>query len=614
LLQSTSISAILQTWPTQFAIAAFFTIGFALTYYQLWRRAFITNAGQRRGYLARAELLGSGLILGTLLHWMGLIVPLNSNSMMFHNLGFLIFYFMLLDEHINLGEYLLRCAAIYAALIVQHIGYFDRWQFWISLSTTTILLVVTYVFDRQFRANIKADVTLGGLMALSFWPWLPPLSAGLHVNPTVQFEAVIMFIMMAWVAKRYWNQQDNLADTSENMTEQANYDTLTQLRSYSLYEREVPDMIAEAKADGEPFTTIMFDIDHFKEFNDEFGHPAGDAVLMGVAATVRKTVLQYVDNDLIYRVGGEEFVILLPGMTITQATRIARDCSSAVCAAMFSYEGTELHVTISMGMTALKSTDRDIRSLYKRVDEFLYQSKRAGRDAITIEGHTERRDGNAADTGYRFFAQPIVNVDNDGAHLVAKELLLRMRSVDGSHWELPNTFDINVDVQVALIKQVLENSTCRHLGINLLPSQFTDLRVARTLAEFVRSQEDFTLTLELTGVPNLANVALVASIYHDAGIRISIDNVGSVNHYEAIAPMLSYVDVLKFSLQNLRREHDTENLDDRVKFWQQVAKDAGIMLIISGVETRRDATHFRTRYGIYRQQGFLYGRPSIPND
>lgn len=614
ILQSTKLGALIQTWPTQFAIAAFFTMGFAITYYQLWRHAFVTESTRAHHYLARTELVVLGLVLGILLNLMGIVVPLNSNSMMFHNLGIFVFFFMMLDERINLGEFILRCLAIYGVLLVQHGGNYDRWQFWVSLAAVTLVVVGAYIFDQQIRATTRANVLFALVFALSFWPWLPSLSAGLNVNPTVQLEAVLMFWFMAWVAKRYWERQGDLADTNANMTEQANYDALTQARSYSLYEREAVDMITTARADGTPLTAVMFDIDHFKAFNDRFGHPAGDAVLIGVFATVRKTVLQYVDTDYIYRVGGEEFMMLFPDMTVTQVTRIVRDCYQTIQAATFTYEATELHVTISMGVTGLRPDDRDLPELYKRVDEFLYQSKNSGRNAITIEGRTEKADGDKADVGYRFFAQPIVDVDDDGATVVAKELLLRMRSADGSRWVLPNTFDIDVEVQIRLLKKVMATTHCCHLGINLLPSQFTDFRVARTLAKFVASQPDFTLTVEITGVPDTHSISVVASIYHDAGIRLLMDNVGSRNHFEAVQPMLEYLDALKFSLQNLRREHDTENLDARLQFWSQVAREHDLQLVISGVESKRDATHARTRFGAERQQGYLYGRPSIPND
>lgn len=613
-LHNSGLKALLQTWPIQFVVAAFFTIGFVVTYYQLWRRAFVTLRGQTRGYVARGELTAFGLVLGALLNVMGGLVSLNSNAMLFHNLGLFVFLFMLTDEGINLLEYLVRALAIFTLLVLLNAGALERWQFWLSLAAMTVLVVGIYVFDRELRVQTLTNTGVALLVGVSFWGGLPGRMIDMTVTPGIRIEAVLLLATMAYLARRYWRYQMRLADTSEKMTEQANFDSLTQVGSYSLYERIAPELIVAAQTQGTPLTAIMFDIDQFKQFNDEFGHMAGDAVLVGVAAIVRKTMDQYDEPYHFYRVGGEEFIVFLPNMTVTQATRIARDCYYAVRTANFTYEATDLHVTISLGMTALRPDDRDLADLYKRVDEFLYLSKRAGRNVITIEGRTENSVGAKAADGYCFFAQPIVQVHADGYDIIARELLLRMRSSDGLRWVLPNTFDLDVHVLLALLKQALDRSACKHLGINLLPSQFSDLNVARTLAAFVMSEPDMTLNVEVTGVPELKMMSMVAGIYHDVGVRISLDGVGSENHYEAIAPLLPYVDSLKFSLQNLRRQHDTENLESRLQFWQQVARDNDCLLVVAGIETRRDAVRMHTRFGIDYQQGYLYGRPSIPND
>ncbi|KRM55251.1 sensor domain-containing diguanylate cyclase [Lacticaseibacillus sharpeae] len=612
-MDNISLVKTVQILPTQIAIAAFFAMGFVTTYYWLWRRALVTTPKGSRQYLARVELLLSGLGLTALLFWMGFVAPLSTNAMMFHNLGLYIVFFMLCDARINFGEYLVRAAAVLFVVAMHNFGNFDRWQGFVSLAAVLLIELVVYIFDRQVRNSTWGSTLLVVAMACSVWPFVPAVSASasLTVTPVTRVEAILLFVIMSYIGHRYWARQDRLATVSTEMTVQANYDALTNARSFSLFERDIAEMFTDSQANGTPLTVVMFDIDHFKAFNDHFGHPAGDAVLAGVVATVRKAIGEYLESDYLYRVGGEEFVALFPNMTVTQATRIARAMVHAVRATTFTYEAVELHVTLSMGVTAVRADDEQETDTYKRVDEFLYQSKHAGRDTITIEGHSERSDGQQENTGYRFFSQPIVDVSSDDHQLIARELLLRMRSADGARWLLPNTFDIDVDVQIALIRSVLVDAETQHLGLNLLPSQFVDFRVARALSTFVQSTPNFNLTIELTGVPDAENLTVLMGIYHDAGIRIAIDNVGSVNHYEAMVPLLKYVDVLKFSLQNLRRSHDTVNLDTRINFWKQVADDNGCLLMVTGVETRRDATHLRSRFGITVQEGYLYGKPRL---
>ncbi len=614
-MNSIDYMSILQNWPAQFAIISFFTMGFVTTYYHWWRQAFVKSANDPVWqYTVRIGLMLLGIGLGVLLNVMG-YTAVRGNATMFYNLGLFLLFFLLLDERVSFLGYLVRCVALYGTVIFSQLGQYDRWQFWVSVAALALVMTGVYVFDQKIRTSARAMSVAGCAFALSYWPWLGSQVGAMTITPILRVKGVLMLTLMSWIAYRYWVTQRTLATTSDAMTEQANFDALTQARSYSLYEREAGNLLHEAQDERTPLTAVMFDIDHFKRFNDTYGHLAGDVVLTGVIETVRKTLLQYVETDYIYRVGGEEFVMLFPGMTVTQATRIVRDCGRNVGRATFMYESTEMQVTLSMGMTGVRSDDRTMVAVYKRVDEFLYQSKHAGRNAITIEGRSEMFAGKQSEAGYCFFAQPIVDVKADGnTTLIAKELLLRMRSDDGTQWVLPNTFDIDIDVQIALFNEVLAHSQCRHLGINLLPSQFTDFRVARTIAEFTRSHQDFIMTIEVTGVPELGRLPVISAIYHDAGVRLSIDNVGSENHYEAVQPLLKYFDLLKFSMQNLRRKGDVENMDARLDFWQHVATDNDCLLVVSGVETKRDAVHLLSRFGVYRQQGYLYGRPSIPND
>jgi diguanylate cyclase (GGDEF)-like protein len=132
-----------------------------------------------------------------------------------------------------------------------------------------------------------------------------------------------------------------------------------------------------------PVSVIMCDIDHFKRVNDTYGHPAGDAVIIAAAKTLRAGVRTEV--DLACRFGGEEFVLILPNVS-ADAAKIAAERLREAIEAMRVEAGTEspLNFTMSFGVAELAGADADAEALLKRADEALYASKHGGRNQVSI--------------------------------------------------------------------------------------------------------------------------------------------------------------------------------------------------------------------------------------
>ncbi|MEO0344967.1 MAG: GGDEF domain-containing protein [Pseudomonadota bacterium] len=153
-------------------------------------------------------------------------------------------------------------------------------------------------------------------------------------------------------------------------------DTLTQVHSRFAYERRLDEEIAVSLRSAKPLCYALWDIDFFKRINDEHGHQAGDAVLAQVASYLSRYTRS---NDFVARIGGEEFVVLFPDTSIDDATMIAEKLRALIAAAEIAVEGVEIPVTISCGISALKSRD-GAEQLYRRADEALYAAKDAGRN------------------------------------------------------------------------------------------------------------------------------------------------------------------------------------------------------------------------------------------
>jgi diguanylate cyclase (GGDEF)-like protein len=120
---------------------------------------------------------------------------------------------------------------------------------------------------------------------------------------------------------------------------------------------------------------LVGDLDHFKRLNDEHGHPAGDAVLRDVAYAMRKELRAF---DLVYRIGGEEFAVLLPGADLERTIEVGERLRRAVAASRTG----ELAVTMSLGAAAARGRAVRFADLYAAADAALYAAKRSGRDRV----------------------------------------------------------------------------------------------------------------------------------------------------------------------------------------------------------------------------------------
>ncbi len=164
---------------------------------------------------------------------------------------------------------------------------------------------------------------------------------------------------------------ENIGLKIENQS-QSLTDPLTNLANRRRLYMHMENLIPVSRRRGEPFTIILLDVDHFKQFNDTYGHSAGDELLVKLAQILNDCSR---DQDLIVRYGGEEFMLVLPSTSADDAKILANRISQAV------REKTD--VTISAGL-AMQSEDTDLDDLIKQADNKLYAAKKSGRDAVVV--------------------------------------------------------------------------------------------------------------------------------------------------------------------------------------------------------------------------------------
>jgi diguanylate cyclase (GGDEF)-like protein/PAS domain S-box-containing protein len=158
-------------------------------------------------------------------------------------------------------------------------------------------------------------------------------------------------------------------------------DRLTQLANRNYIEREIQNRFDEKKRFNVQFGILFIDIDHFKNFNDMYGHNTGDDVLKFVANTFMADSRPF---DLYGRWGGEEFIGIIRYIASRDLEQMGNRLRSLVENSFIMHDDKKLHVTISIGATMVRDDDT-IDSLLKRADSLLYESKSAGRNRLTID-------------------------------------------------------------------------------------------------------------------------------------------------------------------------------------------------------------------------------------
>jgi len=162
---------------------------------------------------------------------------------------------------------------------------------------------------------------------------------------------------------------------AEEQTKALN-DALTGIPNRLYYEERLREEVERWRQDGQPLATVVIDIDLFKGINDRYGHHAGDKVLATVAQQLSSQIRA---SDFFARYGGEEFVLLLPGTTLADATRLADKLRRNIEECRFRYGELPVPVTISCGVSEFRSGDA-AEDAFKRADEALYAAKRGGRN------------------------------------------------------------------------------------------------------------------------------------------------------------------------------------------------------------------------------------------
>ena len=197
----------------------------------------------------------------------------------------------------------------------------------------------------------------------------------------ISFAVIYKQIALHRINQKLIKNKHELEVANLELKELAEKDALTKLYNRRFFINIANNIILLEKREKRESSLLMFDIDNFKKINDTYGHPIGDLVLSNLG----KILLEYSrKSDVISRIGGEEFMILLPNTDLISAKQYSEDLRKIIEKSYIKMNNFEFNFTVSMGLTLIKHDDT-LEKAITRVDNYLYQAKRNGKNMLITD-------------------------------------------------------------------------------------------------------------------------------------------------------------------------------------------------------------------------------------
>lgn len=241
--------------------------------------------------------------------------------------------------------------------------------------TLTIFTGLIVLLFQNFKGPLKIYYILSAGFSITFLSYVIDVLDEFYQLPIFVQDDVIHFISLIFISVGVylWIRHNN--QIMHALQQRACTDALTGAANRQKLECDIEQMRNRVLRYGNSFSMVIFDIDHFKNVNDTFGHTAGDSVLIELTQIVQEQIR---DVDFLYRYGGEEFVILLSDTDLAGATAAAEKIRQSIEAHTFRYVDS---LTASFGASQY-SPDESAEKFIKRADENLYHVKKSGRNGV----------------------------------------------------------------------------------------------------------------------------------------------------------------------------------------------------------------------------------------
>ena len=425
------------------------------------------------------------------------------------------------------------------------------------------------------------------------------------------------------------------------MEHQANHDILTSIPNRANLKKEIAKNIIRYQRHQVIFAIIFLDIDHFKNINDSLGHDVGDKLLVQTATRLQETIR---DEDMVARIGGDEFVILLPDLSLDEheAATHAELVSQKIHKSLnipFEIDGYKLNISSSLGITLINALSQNEDDLLKHADIAMYESKKEGRNTTrfyqeSMDKWVKRRlelenelKNAIKNKELRLVYQPIIEFET--SLIIGMEALLRWESKKlGNIY--PDEF-ITIAEESGMILSIGEwvlqeavnqfifwqtkfahTTNLKKIAVNVSVHQFNApeflVQVQNIIAKSGIQREH--LELELTEsiiVKDIEKVRNKMQQLRDLGVNLSIDDFGT--GYSS----LSYLKKLPFTTLKIDKSFTQDianDIDDKelISTIITIAENFNLEVVIEGVETYEQYAFVNEKRATF-MQGYYCSKP-----
>ncbi len=443
--------------------------------------------------------------------------------------------------------------------------------------------------------------------------------------PKNELTTELLERVLSYAVERHRYKQQ-LRDYNGLLQELVVKDPLTGLLNRRGFQAALKEAMAQDDRYGETAHIFFLDLDDFKKINDVFGHAFGDQVIRELARIIAGSLRT---TDKVARIGGDEFLVLLPRTSEEEALRVAHHLKDNISGASFAApQGNAFHVTASLGLVSLFEKNATIDSLLEATHGVLYESKKSGKDRITLLSgpnslhafpeNERQRILKLLDEGKDFYtlAQPIVVLDHKS--LWGYELFSRLQHAEAN---LPNVFfylaheaNIMTAVDHACFRKCLQAAadirTPGAVMINLFPATVVELSAGRIIHDIRESAAGSRLCLEfsekhIVGDPGYLETPIKE--IRNAGFKVALSGVGlGRNALEGL--VILKPDIVKISRRLITGVASDEALQRTLQRIVKITASLGIETVAEGIETQADLDCVK-KAGVTHGQGFFLGLP-----
>lgn len=477
----------------------------------------------------------------------------------------------------------------------------------------------------KFEDNITKVITQGGVISFEYDLMMP--------QGLLYFEARMTYLKDNKQIIAIIRDITEQHRVSESIKMHAYYDTLTLLPNRFLALDRLSQMLSEAERTNEKTAVLFLDLDDFKKVNDSLGHEVGDKLLVESAMRLSKIVRK---EDTIGRLGGDEFILLLRGLTDEKNALSIVEHLLECFRNPFNIDGRELILTLSIGIAMFPENGKDTSELLRNADTAMYKAKSRGRNTYSFftkemnvnmlrRLEIEEQMLGALERGeFEVYYQPQIDVLNK--KIIGAEALLR--------WENPALGNVTptefipiaehtgliVPIGQFVLKQALYFlSTWQKnekipliIAVNLSPRQFRDTELL-SFIETSLTQANITadrLELEIT-----EGVLMIGQTYIDdaliklnkLGVKLSMDDFGT--GYSSLSYLRQYAfDILKIDKSFITDIPSNKSDCDLVKATIAMAHSLGLKVVAEGVETKEQSDLLNQLACDYLQ-GYYFSKP-----